>query len=137
MLEFLKTMTAPAWSALVSTLALIVTISVQIAEWRRARFSRGIDTIAAMDTRFESAEFREVRKRAATYLATKPAADPAGRESVLGVLNFFETLGFLFAKHIVDAKTVWHFFGTWLLPYYATSKSLICLLYTSPSPRDS
>lgn len=125
MLEFLQGMTPPAWSALISTIALIVTISVQIAAWRRDRFSRGIDIIRAMDARFESSDFRELRRCAALHLIHKPENDPAGREALLGVLNFFETLGFLYAKKVVDAYSLWHFFGSWLLPYYSASSHIV------------
>ncbi|MGH8510112.1 MAG: DUF4760 domain-containing protein [Gammaproteobacteria bacterium] len=123
-------MTAPAWSALISTVALIVTISVQVAAFRRDRFSRGIDAVRAMDARFESSEFRDLRRRAALYLIEKPQNDPSAREALVGVLNFFETLGFLYAKKVVDAYSVWHFFGSWLMPYYSASKHVIDELRT-------
>lgn len=124
-MSILEGMTAPAWSALVSSIALIVTITVQILEWRRTRFSRALDLIASMETRFESREFREQRRTAAYYLMGKTENILEGREALEGVLSFFETLGFLYSKKAVDAQMVWHFFGSWLLPYYSVSKHII------------
>lgn len=118
-------MTAQTWSALIAAAALIVMIGFQIAGWRRDRFSRGVDAVRSMDVRWESTEFREQRRRAATFLISKDASDDFGKEALYGVLNFFETLGFFYSKKITDAETLWHFFGTWVLPYYAAAQAFI------------
>jgi hypothetical protein len=77
------------------------------------RFSQALDVIAAMGVRFEGAEFRNTRSRAATFLLTKsPADDPAGKESLISLLRFFETLGFLYRQKVIDASSAWHFFGS-------------------------
>src|SRR6266498_2944619 len=95
--------TAQAWSALIAAVALIVAIGFQIAGWRRDRFSRGVDAVRSMDVRWESTEFREQRRRAATFLIAKDGTDDLGKEALYGVLNFFETLGFFYSKKITDA----------------------------------
>jgi hypothetical protein len=125
--QFLQSVTAPAWSALISTGALIATITFFVFAWRRDHFSRGIDAIRWMDARFQSPEFRELRQRAASHLIEKPEMDSPGREALYEVLNFFETLAFLCTKDVTEAYSVWHFFGSWLMPYYSASKDIIVL----------
>jgi hypothetical protein len=122
---FLSGMTAQAWSALVATIALVVTAGFQIAGWRRDRLSRGVDAVRAMDSRWESTEFREQRKRAAAFLISKDEADDAGRDALFCLLNLFETLGFFLDRKIADAETIWHFFGSWLLPYCVAAQGVI------------
>ena len=79
----------------------------------------------SMDVRWESSEFREQRRRAATFLVSKDETDALGKEALFGVLNFFETIGFFYSKKIADAETLWHFFGTWILPYYVGAQSVL------------
>ncbi|MFZ2493488.1 MAG: hypothetical protein WA208_18575 [Thermoanaerobaculia bacterium] len=108
---------------MVAALAIVVSVGMQIAEWRRARFSRGLDVLGTMDARWDSAEFRETRRQAAADLLDRQS-DPLEAEAVRDVLNFFETLGFLLRKEVVEADAVWHYFGSWLLPYTSAAASL-------------
>jgi len=117
-------MSPEAWSALFAAVGVVVAIFLQIGEWRRAKFSRGIEIVAALDVRFEGPELRELRRQAAAYLSKPSPNDQAGREAARAIINFFETLGFLHAKGVVDAESAWHFFGSWLLPYHAATKTL-------------
>jgi hypothetical protein len=80
--------------------------------------------IAALDARFDGPEFREVRRRAASYLAIPSNPDQAGAEAARAVVNFFESVGFLYNKSVIDAESAWHFFGSWVLPYYIASQAL-------------
>jgi hypothetical protein len=125
MWAFLQVMNPTAWSALISTVALILTIIFQVRNWRRDRFSRSIDIISSLDARFESADFRELRKRAATFLQSGTTDDRAGKEAIYGVLNYFETIGFISNRGAIDAEAVWNFFGSWLPQYYFAAKHLI------------
>lgn len=104
-MEFLKSLSAEHWSALSAAAGVLVAITFQIIEWRRQRYSKGIDTIAQMDSRWDSPEFREMRRRASRFLID-PVAETksSGEEAVRTVLNFFETLGFLERKKVVDAE---------------------------------
>ena len=125
MCAFLQGMNPPAWSALITAIALIVTILFQVRNWHKDSLSRSLNTITGLDARFESSEFRELRKRAASFLQRGGINDQAGKEAIYGVLNFFETIGFLFYKGAIDSETVWNFFGSWLPQYYAASKHII------------
>lgn len=116
-------MTPEAWSAVAAVVGVVAAIAVQVVEWRRQRFSRGIDTISQMDARWDRADFREKRRLAAAHLlAVKTGGDGPGEEATRDILNFFETVGFLHRNKVVRADSVWHFFGSWLLPYYHAAK---------------
>jgi len=56
------------------------------------------------------------------------AGDRAGEEAARTVLNFFETIGFLHGKKVVETETIWHFFVSWLLPYYFASDEVISMV---------
>lgn len=114
-------MSASEWMPIIASIGLIITVIFQIVEWRRSRFARGLETIAALDARFESPEFREIRRRAAAYHLAESKDDRAGEEAAITVINFFETIGFLQEKKVLDSNMVWHFFASWLIPYYVAS----------------
>jgi len=118
-------LTAEAWAAAASVTGVIVAITALVQESRRSRFSRAIDILSRLDDRFESPEFRAIRRSAAQYLLDPADAGQTGEESVRAILNFFETLAYLFKHHAVGANMVWHYYGSWLLPYYVASKDVI------------
>jgi hypothetical protein len=120
-----QNMSTQAWFSLMSLLVLVVTVAVQTAGWKKDRFSRSLDTITALHAHFESMGFREMRRKAAYFLKDGPQYDHAGKEAVLDVLNFFDAIGFLLVKNAIDAETVWRFFGSRLMLYYAAAKPLI------------
>ena len=123
---FFKDISAPQWSATVSTVALIITIIVQIREWRKSIFSRSIETALKFEDKFDSPDFRKIRKSAATYLLSEPYVyDYEAEEKVCHILNFFETLGFLYSKKAISVATIWQFFGYWAINYYLASKPII------------
>lgn len=123
-------MSPEAWSAIIAAIGVIVAIGFQILEWRRSTFARGLDTIASLDSRFESPEFREIRRRAAMYFLNPNHTDRAGYEAASTVLNFFETVAFLHGRRVVDTEVVWHFFASWLLQYYFAADQLIASCQT-------
>lgn len=118
-------MSAEGWSALATGIAVIVAISAIVIESRRARFSHSLQIMGRLDERFESLEFRETRRRAAAYLISRGETDPHGEAALRDVLNFFDTIGFLFRRKAVDAQTVWHYFSSWILPYYSASSKYL------------
>jgi hypothetical protein len=118
-------LSAEGWSALASSIGVVVAIIALIVESKRARFTQSIDVISTLDNRFETPEFRETRKKAATYLINKDEEDDEGKEAVMSVLNFFEVVGYLYINRVISGPTAWHFFSSWLIPYYYTSSSII------------
>lgn len=117
-------MSAEAWSALIAAIGVVITIIFQIRTWQQTNFARKIDLIANFDNRFETQEFREIRRNASTYLLDPDDGGAEGREAVCAVINFFETLGYLYSKGTIDKESVWHFFSSWLIPYYVASETV-------------
>ena len=111
-------------SAFASSIGVVVAIGALIIQDRRTAFSNAIVIAAQLDARFETREFRELRRLAASYLDGINRSQQA-LEALLTVLNFFDTLGFLVRKRALTTEIVWHHFGSWLLPYHFASASVI------------
>ncbi len=93
-----------------------------IAFWwqvKRARFNQRIDLILKLSERFDKAEMRTSRAKAAQILRTNPNAEDG---AVWDVLNFFEELGFLLDRKAVDVEAVYEFFEYWAIPYYQATE---------------
>jgi hypothetical protein len=114
-------MTSASWIAIGSIagcVGVIVAIGAIIVESRRALFMKGIEIVMQMDARFETPEFRQLRRIAARHLLDgRPAHDAEGAQALADVLNFFETLAFLHRRNAVSIDMIWHTFGTWILTY--------------------
>lgn len=41
------------------------------------------------------------------------------------VLDFFEGLAYFHRRGLCDAESLWHFFASWLLPYFAASHAVV------------
>jgi len=117
------------WTAvgsIASSIGVIVAIFTFIYESRRFRFTKAIDILMQYDNRFDSPEFRATRRRAAKFLISgNKKEDKDGRQAINDVLNFFETIAFLYKNKIIKANMVWHTFGCWLLPYCKAAESYI------------
>lgn len=114
------------FAELTAVVGVLSAIVFQILEWRRERLARGIDTLLAFDTRFTAQEMRRLRQRGGAHLLAflgGNADDPEGRLAAKAVLNFFESVGFLYSKGVVDAASVWQFFAPWLLAYHEASRT--------------
>jgi hypothetical protein len=93
---------------------------------KRAQFTHMITILSQLDVRFDSKEFRGRRRLAAAWLANgSQSADLVGQDAARDVLNFFETLAFLHRREAIDAEAVWHYFASWLLPYYQAFESFV------------
>jgi hypothetical protein len=111
-------MTAEAWSALASSLGVIVAITALIIQTHRTGFVHSIDLASHLDAKFEMPEFRDTRRRAAQRLRMDDEHDETGLDAIRDVLNFFETLGFLYRKNAIGSELAWHYFASWLVPYW-------------------
>ena len=110
----------------VQTLLLLV-ITITIIAWaRKELLTRGIDILIKLDQRFDSADFREHRRRAAAFLGDfEHSKSGHGLEALHSVLGLFETIAFFHEKNLIDAESAWTFFGHWALPYYLISKQRV------------
>ena len=49
-------------------------------------------------------------------------------------MNFYETIGFLYSKKVIDGEIVWHFFSASLLPYFQAAFDRIVALEQNKDP---
>jgi len=119
-------MSAEGWAALAAVVGVLVAIGVPVTESRQSRFSQEIGIMSQLDARFETPEFRSFRRGAATWLlAGRPESDVVGHDATRALLNFFETLAYLHRRGAVSTESVWHYFGTWLMPYHEACKPYV------------
>jgi hypothetical protein len=114
-----------AWSALAGCGGVVVAFIAMIVESKRSRLVHSIDVISNLDVRFETPEFRQTRRKAAQYLLKGDGNDDEGKEAVMDVLNFFEFVGYLCKRHVIEHETAWQFFASWLVPYYCAAHRII------------
>lgn len=48
-----------------------------------------------------------------------------GHDAAKALINFFETLAYLHRKGAVSTESVWHYFGSWLLPYHEACRTYV------------
>jgi hypothetical protein len=107
-----------AIAASVSALAAAVGV---IWQYKRARFSMGVDLIMKLADQFSGPRMLEVRRAAANTLL-KRAED---YDKVDEVLDFFEMIGLLSREKAVDDTFVWHSFYNWIDGYCQAAKQYI------------
>lgn len=119
-------MSAEGWSALIAAVAATWAVVANTIEWKRGRLLKGIELIEAYSKEFDSAAFSEKRKIAATYLLSKDNDEPPGE--LCEILDFFEGIGFVHGKNLIEAETIWHSFASWLLPYSVATADVVARL---------
>lgn len=89
-----------------------------------SRNTLSVDLIMKLDDRFNGAEFKAIRKRAAeriaAHIGSRRDMQDAITESITGhpydiedILDFFETIGHLVTENLLSQKLVWHTFLHW------------------------
>ena len=116
------------WEA-VAALAAVVGVGVSaytiVADGKRTRQALSMDLLMRVLERFEAADFRNTRARAANYLLKPPIVDRDGIAALDAVLNFFETLALYEGRGAIDCEAIWHTFGVWLMMYRSAGREYI------------
>lgn len=116
----------PIIAAVAATVSALVAVIGVIWQYRRARFSMGVDLIMKFVDQFSSPRMIAVRHAAANTLLKKPEErKDEDYFKVDDVLDFFETVGLLSRKKAVDDRFVWHSFYVWIDGYYQAAKQYI------------
>jgi hypothetical protein len=71
-------------------------------------------TILALRDRYDTPQMRASRKRLSQHLLH--SREP--HDADIGVVRFFEMLGFLTHRRVLDRRMVWNAFGGWVTSYY-------------------
>ena len=110
------------WTAGVATISLVITAWFQIKAWNRDVRSRAIETLRGFEVDWDDDKRKKARSIAARYLLN-PESDPdRGRITLMAVLNFFESLGYLYDEGVVEIDGIWHFFSSCILPWYTAGR---------------
>jgi len=114
------------WS-IVSAMAACVGVTVALVyytkNFRLTRLSNSAKMVHDLVGTFNSREMREQRGRFATALLREITAVDLRRDAP--VLEFFEEVGYMTRREILDKGMVWNSFSWWLEPYYLAAKEQI------------
>ncbi len=102
------------WTAL-STWALATgTLLFLYLQTRQAQILNGANAVMALRDKFDSTRLRSVRRHIAERLLKQAHGDIASIE----VVTFFELIGTLTHRKILDEDLVWEAFGSWITSYW-------------------
>lgn len=102
------------WS-LIGTWALVVgTLFLLYWQTRSDRHLNSANAVMALRERFDGERMRAARRHLAERLLKRDHDDIASME----VITFFELVGTLTHRGILDHELVWEAFGTWISCYY-------------------
>jgi hypothetical protein len=102
------------WS-LVGTWVLVVgTLVLLYWQTRTTQHLNSANAVMALRERFDGARMRSARRHLSEKLLQQELHDIASME----VITFFELLGTLTHRDVLDDDLVWEAFGTWVAAYY-------------------
>lgn len=102
------------WS-LVGTWALVVgTLFLMYWQTRQAQHLNSANAVMALRERFDGGRMRAARRHLSDRLLRQAHEDIASVE----VVTFFELVGTLTHRGVLDNDLVWEAFGTWVSAYY-------------------
>jgi hypothetical protein len=101
------------WAAVGGTLALMYWQTIQAQKLNSA------NAVITLRERFDSADMRAARRQLAKALVSGDPNAPASME----VPRFFELIGYLTNRKILDDELVWDAFGGWVTGYWTLLRS--------------
>jgi hypothetical protein len=102
------------WS-LAGTWALVVgTLALMYWQTRSAQHLNSANAVMALRERFDGARMLAARRHLADRLIEKKLGDIASME----VVTFFELVGTLTHRGVLERELVWEAFGSWATAYY-------------------
>ena len=110
-----------------SIFAIVIAIYALYKEGKRARFSLGIEILLDKGKYFNSAEFKDQRKKTAKIMRKIIYSIPDGGSANFStqshhnkdqILDFFQTIGSLTKEKVLDLKFVWSEYSYWLIHYW-------------------
>lgn len=117
------------WAAIIAALTAVAAIWV---EGRRSRFSQGLDILISRGNQFNSAEFKETRRKVGRVLRKKIMKEKTTkRENEIfqslssEILDHFQGVGLLMRKGILDKDLTYSDYSYWVLRYWASLQFVI------------
>jgi hypothetical protein len=106
-------------SALAACTAIVVSLWYYTRNLALTRLSNSAKMVGDLVAKFEGKEMREYRRLFATDLLRGTKIDIIGH---VPVLEFFEEVGYMTRRGVLDKGMVWNSFFWWLAPYYQLSQ---------------
>jgi len=112
------------WS-LVGTWALVVgTLVLMYWQTRTSQHLNSANAVMALRERFDGERMRAARRHLSERLLSQNHHDIASME----VVTFFELVGTLTHRKVLDDDLVWEAFGTWVSAYYVAIRQPVDLV---------
>ena len=111
--------------SLIATWILVIgTLLLMFWQTRQAQNLNSANAVMTLRERFDGARMRAVRRHLADRLLRQAHQDIASLE----VVTFFELVGTLTHRKVLDDDLVWEAFGTWVGAYYWALRNPIDLI---------
>jgi hypothetical protein len=105
-------------SALAASVGVIIALVVHMRDLANTRLSNSAKMVLQLVDRFDSAEMRNYRGQfAKTLLEARNSIDVRWD---MPVLEFFEEVGYMTHRRVLDEGMVWNSFSWWFEPYYSS-----------------
>ncbi len=102
------------WSLLGTWILVVGTLVLLYWQTRQAQHLNSANAVMNLRERFDAPRMRAARRHLADHLLRHAHEDLANVE----VVNFFELVGTLTHRRVLDADLVWEAFGSWIEAYY-------------------
>lgn len=106
----------PMISAIAASIGVIVALIFYILNLRTTRLSNSAKMVLDLVNLFNSSDMRKQRGRFAKALLDENITIDLRRDAP--VLEFFEEIGYMTRRGVLDKGMVWNSFSWWLEPYY-------------------
>jgi hypothetical protein len=102
------------WSLLGTWILVVGTLILMYWQTRTSQRLNSANAVMALRERFDSAHMRGARRHLSERLLAKSPDDISSVE----VLTFFELVGTLTHRGLLEPELVWEAFGSWVVAYY-------------------
>jgi len=112
------------WSLAGTWILVVGTLLLMYWQTRTAQTLNSANAVMSLRERYDGSRMRAVRRHLADRLLRQAHEDIANME----VINFFELVGALTHRKVLDEDLVWEAFGTWVSCYYLALRRPVDLI---------
>lgn len=102
----------------IPTLGLVITIIIFIIQQRKTRLLNSALMTSSFIDRFDSSEFRKFRFDFSLEAANLLEQKPADFAKCVPILGFFENIGYLVRRRVLDKEMIWNKFSWIVIRYF-------------------
>jgi len=112
------------WSLAGTWLLVVGTLFLMYWQTRTSQQLNSANAVMSLRERYDASRMRAVRRHLSDRLLRRAHEDIANME----VVNFFELVGTLTHRKLIDEELVWEAFGTWITSYYLALRRPVDLI---------